>query len=144
MALDIGVVNPQAASHVQQAAGDKLGAATAYTETKRTHNNTDERCLQAGIDYQPIVYESTGGIAKEGMDTLKSLNRLVALNTNTPYEEVARRFYQRVSFDLQRANHRAFARRVARAGDVRVSAGARIARRMTGLARVLEEEDWAE
>ena len=47
---------------------------------------------------------------------LKSLSRLVAGNTNTPYGEVAQRLWGRLSVDMQRADHRAFARRCEGAG----------------------------
>jgi len=49
---------------------------------------------------------------KEGFQTLKSLNRLVAVNTNASNSEVAQRFWQIVSVDLQKACHRAFSKRV--------------------------------
>ena len=64
------------------------------------------------VGYQPVVFESLGGVTGEAEQVLSSLCRLVADNTNTPYVEVAHRFWQRVSVDLQRAGHRAFARRV--------------------------------
>ena len=67
-----------------------------------------------GIDYQPIVWESFGGLSKEGQQTLKSINRLVAVNTNTPTAEVARRFWQKMSVEMQKANHRAFVKRVSK------------------------------
>ena len=53
-----------------------------------------------------------GGLAEEARDTLRSLNRVIAANTNTPKAEVANRFWQRVSVDTQKANHRALAKRV--------------------------------
>ena len=98
--------------HVSTAASGMLKAAEAYSNRKRTHNNTDRLCRDVGIDYQPLVWESFGGIAQEGRDTLKSINRLVANNTNTPTSEVARRFWQRVSVEMQKMNHRAFAKRI--------------------------------
>jgi len=111
VALDIGFVNPQAMVHLKEGAKETLGAAKDYTATKRNKDGTDDLCARAGVDYQPIVWETTGGLAPEAADTLRSLNRLVAVNTNTPLGEVARRFWQRVSVDLQKANHRAFAKR---------------------------------
>ena len=66
---------------------------------KRSHNETDTLFEQAGIDYQPLVFESFGGLCGEGRETLKSINRLVAQNTNTPCSEVAHRFWQRVSVE---------------------------------------------
>ena len=113
IALDVGFVNPQATGHLRHAAAESLGAATLYTKQKRDKNNTDDLCMAVGVDYQPIVWETTGGIAEEGRETIKSLNRLVAVNANTPLAEVARRFWQRTSVDLQKASHRALAKRVA-------------------------------
>ena len=58
-----------------------MGAAEAYTRTKCTHNDTEAKCEAAGIEYQPVVFESFGGVAREGELVLKSLNRFVASNT---------------------------------------------------------------
>ena len=57
-----------------EAGRTRIAAATAYVHTKRNHNRTDQQCEEAGIDYQPVVFESFGGIEKEGMDIL---NRLI-------------------------------------------------------------------
>ena len=54
----------------------------------------------------------------EAEGVIKSLNRMVAENHDTPYGEVATRFWQRLSIHLQRAGHRAFSRRVARGHDL--------------------------
>ena len=116
VALDIGFVNPQAAAHLHAAAKEQTGAAKEYTESKRSKDDTDALCEKAGVDYQPLVWETTCGIAPEAADILRSLNRLVAVNTNTPLGEVARRFWQRVSVDLQKANHRALVKRVGHQG----------------------------
>ena len=112
VALDVGVVSPQSQSHVVDAAREVLGAATSYTQQKRNHQQTDALCDEAGIDYQPLVFETFGGLCEEGFQTLKSLNRLVAVNTNASNSEVAQRFWQIVSVDLQKACHRAFSKRV--------------------------------
>ena len=112
IALDFGFVNPQAACHLAAAGWTRLAAAVAYTATKRSHNNTDGVCEAHGVDFQPVVFEAFGGIAKEGMDVLNCLNRLVANNTDTSYAAVAQRFWQGMSMTIQRVNHRAFMRRL--------------------------------
>ena len=109
-----------------------MGAADRYTERKRSHNETDTLCEQAGIDYQPLVFESFGGLCKEGRETLKSINRLVAQNTNTPCSEVAHRFWQRVSVEIQKSNHRAFAKRIAKHNFIGESASGRFLMRAPG------------
>ena len=97
---------------MDEAAKDVLGAATSYTQQKREHQQTDSLYGEAGIDYQPIVLESFCGLCKEGFETLKRPNQLVAVNTNAFNSEVAQRFWQTISVDFQKANHRAFVKRV--------------------------------
>ena len=67
--------------------------------------------MEAGFAYQPLVFESFGGMAREAEKVLKSITKQVANNTNAPPGEVARRLWERLSVDLQRAGHRAFKRR---------------------------------
>ena len=117
VALDVGVVCPQAAVHLDNAQG-RLGAAEAYTRTKCDRAQMGERCRIAGVVFQPMIFESLGGVSIEAERVIKSLNRMVAENQDTPYGEVATRFWQRLSIDLQRAGHRAFSRRVARGKDL--------------------------
>ena len=111
IALDIGIVCPQALSHRNEAAKELLGAAESYTRAKASHEDTEASCLEAGFAYQPLVFESFGGMAREAEKVLKSITKQVANNTNTPPGEVARRLWERLSVDLQRAGHRAFKRR---------------------------------
>ena len=117
IALDVGIVCPQAAVHLASAQ-ESLGAAEAYTRTKCDRAQMAERCRVAGVVFQPMIFESLGGVSVEAEGVIKSLNRMVAENQDTPYGEVATRFWQRLSIDLQRAGHRVFSRRVARGQDL--------------------------
>ena len=67
--------------------------------------------------FQPLIFESLGGVGLEAERVIKSLNQVVAATTDSPHGEVATRFWQRVSIDMQRCQHRAFVRRVV-GGDV--------------------------
>ena len=122
VALDVGVVCPQAAVHLDSAQ-ERLGAAEAYARTKCDRAQMGERCRVAGVVFQPMIFESLGGVSIEAERVIKSLNRMVAENQDTPYGEVATRFWQRVSIDIQMAGHRAFARRVARGKDMEGDGG---------------------
>ena len=64
-----------------------------------------------GIKFQPTIFESTGGISSEAEMVIKCLKRAVANQTKQPYGEVAHRFWQRLSIDIQRQGHRALVRR---------------------------------
>jgi len=59
-----------------------------------------------------MIFESLGGVSGEAERVIKSLNKAVAENTDTSESEVATLFWQRLSIDIQRSGHRAFARRV--------------------------------
>ena len=111
VALDFAVVNPQGARYRDRAAQEGLAAAGEYTKHKRDYQETDRKCIEVNVDFQPVVWESFGGVGVEGKELLKSLYRLVALNTNTPLAVVAHRYWHRYSVDMQKANHRAFAKR---------------------------------
>ena len=102
---------PQAPTHRTAAAARSAGAAVEYTGTKRQHNDTDRLCEEGGVDYQPIVFDTFGAMTEEACETIRSINARVAENTHTSVHEVATRFWQRMSFDLQRSLHRAFVKR---------------------------------
>ena len=59
-----------------------------------------------------MIFESLGGVSKEAVRVIKSLNKAVAENTDTSESEVATLFWQRLAIDIQRSAHRAFARRL--------------------------------
>ena len=112
MALDIGIVAPQAPSHLDAAAVERLGAAEEYARTKCARGDIARRCQEAGVVFQPLIFESFGGVSAEAERVLKSLNKAVAGNTDTSEEAVATRFWRRVGVDILRANCRAFHRRL--------------------------------
>ena len=58
IALDIGIVCPQAPSRRPDAAKEMLGAAKSYTRAKAAYDGTEAKCEEAGFEYQPIVFES--------------------------------------------------------------------------------------
>ena len=103
---------PQAQSHLIEASVEVLGAAEKYCKEKCTRGDTEKKCKDKGIIYQPIIFESSGGVASEAEKVIKCINRAVAENTDTPYGEVAQQFWQRLSIDIQRAGHRAYVRRM--------------------------------
>ena len=112
VALDVGIVCPQAPSHLASAVVEALGAAEDYVRTKCGRRNTEERCRNAGVVFQPMNFESLGGVSKEAELVIKSINKAVAENTDTSETEVATHFWQRLSIDIQRLGHRAFSRRL--------------------------------
>ena len=112
MALDVGVVSAHAMMHREHAMEERLGAAEAYARRKCGREEVERRCRENGVVFQPMIFESAGGVSNEAEQVIRCLNRAVAEQTDTPYGEVAQRFWHRISIDIQRAGHRAFARRL--------------------------------
>ena len=61
-------------------------------------------CRERGIEYQPIIFESSREVASDAEKVTKCINCAVAEYTNTPYGEVALHFWQIVSVDIQRSS----------------------------------------
>ena len=112
VALDVGIICPQAAGHLDNAAGEPLGAAEEYVKAKCGRGDTERRCRAAGVVFQPMIFESTGGVSTEAERVLKCLNKAVAGNTDSSEVVVATRFWQRIGIDLLRGSSRAFRRRL--------------------------------
>ena len=74
---------------------------------------------EAGAVFQPMIFESTGGVSAEAQRVVKCLNKAVAANSDSSEEIVATRFWQRVRVDLLRGACRAFHRRLVEgSGDI--------------------------
>ena len=92
VALDVGVVCPQAAGHLRRAAAERLGAAEGYVKYKCGLRNVEERCRAVGVTFQPKIFESLGGVSAEAERVIKCLDKAVADNTDAPETEVATLF----------------------------------------------------
>ena len=68
-------------------------------------------CREAGRVFQPMIFESLSGVSAEAAGVIESWNRAVADNIDSPESEVANRFWWGLSMDIQKAQHRALARR---------------------------------
>ena len=67
--------------------------------------------------FQPLIFESFGGVSVEAHRVLKCLNKAVAVNSDVSEEVVATQFWQRVGVDILRGACRAFRRRVRNGED---------------------------
>jgi len=112
VALDIGIVCPQAACQLGVAARETLGAAEGYVRTKCARADMETRCRAAAVVFQPMIFKSLGGVTVEADRVLKNLNKAVASNTDTCETIVAARFWQRIGVDTLRGNCKAFHRRL--------------------------------
>ena len=113
VALDVGIICPQAPDHINNTREEVVGAAEAYARRKRGHQATEDKCRERGILFQPLIFESTESVSKEVEDTVKVICIAVADKTNSPYASIAQQLWRRLSVDIQRAGHRALTRRLA-------------------------------
>ena len=117
VALDVGIICPQAAVHLGNAAGVPLGAAEAYVKAKCGRGDTERRCSEAGVVFRPMIFESAGGVSAEADRALKFLTKAVAGNTDPSEEVVATRLWHCIGVDLLRGRCRAFQKRIANKGS---------------------------
>eukprot|EP00973_Karenia_brevis_P071766 9972358-Karenia_brevis.AAC.1 len=82
---------------MSEAAGEALGAAESYVRSKCGRRDTEERCRAAGIVFQPLIFESLGGVSAEAERVIKCINKAVARTTDSPQGEVATLFWRRLS-----------------------------------------------
>ena len=91
-----------------------MGAAEEYVKTKCARGEIERRCRDVGVVFQPMIFESTGGVSAEAERVVKCLNKAVAGNSDASEVVVATRFWQRIGIDLLRGNCRSFHRRLAK------------------------------
>ena len=122
LALDIAVTCPVLPSVLAQAANEPLSVATSYAERKRGRNDIGERCASANLGYEPIVFESFGGIEQGGMTLLSSLCEKVDAQLKRRHGTSRNDCLARLSFDLQRGLHGALnAQRKIQTGNLQVA-----------------------
>ena len=133
VALDIGIICPQAFGHLGASSAEPCGAAEEYARTKCARGDIERRCAEAGVVFQPMIFESLGGVSSEADRVLKCLNKAVAVNTDSSEEVVATQFWQRIGIDILRDNCRSFHRRLAKGGSL-AGSGEGYFRSLAGLA----------
>jgi hypothetical protein len=105
VALDIAVVSPLQGHYVNAAAKSALVAATAYADKKANREETEARCLERGVRFEPLVVESYGAWSDGARRTITTIAGLATPcdEVTTPQQSV-HRLFQRLSVTLMRAN----------------------------------------
>ena len=76
LALDIAVSSPFQHTTLHEAAREVLASSKRYSQHKRNSRGLGDRCAAANIGYEPVAFESLGGLEKGGEDLLKSIYAL--------------------------------------------------------------------
>ena len=112
-ALDFAVTAPQRQVTVEQAAKEALASAKQYSQTKREYLNTAQLCADAGVEFVPMVCESTGAWAPEALHVLGQLAQAAALQSGRDKNSVFAETLQVLSVTVRRCQARALLRRLA-------------------------------
>ena len=100
LALDLAVTCPVTQPLIAQAAAETLSAAGKYADRKRGSGDIAMRCAAANLGYEPVVFESFGGIERGGMELLSSICSKVDQQQQSRIGEAKRLCLARLSFDL--------------------------------------------
>ena len=68
-------------------------------------------CEAAGLGFEPIVFESTGGLESEARVVINSLIAMYSEAVGKPFYVAKETLVQRISLILIRSHHRALTRR---------------------------------
>ena len=110
-ALDFAITAPQRQGVVSESAAGALHAAKAYSDHKRSYQNTAQLCEAQGIVFRPMVCETSGAWAPEATALLKQLATAAAGRLGQPTGTLYRELLQRTSVAVRLANARAHLKR---------------------------------
>ena len=112
-AFDFAVTAPQQAQYREVAALEPLAAASAYTSRKKLFLNTAEVCRSQGVEFLPMVLETSGAWAPEATKVLKNVVVVAVATTGRPEGQLWQELLQGCAVCVRRANARAVLRRQA-------------------------------
>ena len=111
-ALDLAVTAPQRQDIVEEAGKKPLASASAYSQTKRTHLDTHNHCRSMGIEFVPLVCESTGAWSAEALSVFSQLARATAAIRGRDPGTILAETLQSLSMIARRCQARAILRRI--------------------------------
>ena len=107
VALDFAITAPQRPEIVASAACEDLAAATAYSQTKRLHANTEAECNAVGLVFVPMVAETTGAWSSEALVELKRIAKAAARRSAEDPSKALHSLLESTSVCIRRANAKA-------------------------------------
>ena len=117
IALDFAVVSPFTVANLNHSSRTVLAAAKNYAQRKRSDRNTQQRCNDRNLGFEPIVFESTGGLEPEGAKVLESICKYIAARTERSNQSVIDRIKIKISILIQRSLHKSIEKRRQQATD---------------------------
>ena len=117
MALDFAITSPTRTEYVAVAATHTLTAAKAYSSHKRNYLDTANQCQRNGVEFVPIVAESTGAWSDEARAALRFICQARSRWSGRPEDALFQELVQRLCVAIRSSNARATLRRVGELGD---------------------------
>ena len=90
------MINALGQGHWDQTLRGPLEAAKAYSNQKKRHAQTEARCAQAGIVFEPIVFEIQGGVEPRAAALLHRIAESVAAAEGLDVAKTKSEFLQRL------------------------------------------------
>ena len=87
------------------------GAAAAYATHKRRHQRTEGFCREAGVTYQPIIFEAQGGMSTEAAAFLHRLADVVCAVEGAAALTIRSHLFDQLAVAITRGNGRSIRRR---------------------------------
>ena len=116
LALDFAIVSPFAVSTLRESASQPFSAASRYADRKRTTHDIANKCAKQLIGFEPMVWESTGGVHEESEVIVDSLCQMRDARFGLRVGSSKNQIRARISMDLQRGFHFACCLQRANAG----------------------------
>ena len=121
-ALDFAIVSPQRQDVLAQSAERAGAAASAYEAFKRRRLNTAEECAQQGVEFIPLVAESSCGWGFHSLNTIWRIAKSAAEKNAGDADLTLGQFLQSLCITIRSAKARAVLRRAGHAHDLLTSA----------------------
>ena len=114
LALDFAVTSGLRLSTIRATLHDATSATTTYEDYKNSYLNTQNTCIDEGLNFAPIVIEAVGGgLGPTATKVLYSLAKTRSSISGETTNTVLNHLLQNLGINLHRANARALLRRCA-------------------------------
>ena len=109
--FDFAVINALGPSHRPETAAGAGSAAEKYDHFKRTHQNTEQQCVQAGFRFWLVVHEVQGGTSKAADAAVRAIAAAVGARERREPGAVRRELLARIAAVIARSSARAVTKR---------------------------------
>ena len=111
VALDFAVINAVGRSHWTETFQKPGGAEESYAIRKCRHQDTQGKCQEVGLEFQPMVMSTQSGMTPAMGSVLHKIADSVAAMEGMLQEEIRKDLFERLAVAVARCNARAQVRR---------------------------------